>query len=441
MESLKGRRDVRSCSRFIEAQHQHLRALDQQNGYWKQRAKIFWLKDGDQNTTFFHNAVRRRRQRNRITKLKRSDGTWADRGNGLNELITEYFHVLFNESSHFLKPVLDCFERKISESKTLCLLISDNILLAYETNHFLNRKTSGNMGSVGMKIDMSKAYDRVNWDLVEGIIEKLGFCNDFVAMVSGCIRSVRANSYEVNVLKAILEEFSDASGQQVNLGKSDLTFSRNVDGPSREVVTEIIGFGEGNQRGKYLGVPSLVGRRKNEVLGFINDKILSKIRSWNNRFLSRAGREILIKNVLQAVPTYAMSTFLLPKDLCRNVENSLNRFWWKGSLENGKGINWKCWKDLCKPKACGGMGFRRMREFNLALLGKQGWRFMHYPDSLVTKVFKAKYFRHCSFLEARLGTNPSFVWCSIMEAQGALKDNCKWRVGDEVLSMCGRILG
>lgn len=55
---------------------------------------------------------------------------------------------------------------------------------------------------------------------------------------------------------------------------------------------------------------------------------------------------------------------------------------------------------------------------------------MQNPNSLVTKVFKAKYFKSCSFLEAKVGSNPSFVWKSIMESQEVLKDNCNWRVGD-----------
>lgn len=174
------------------------------------------------------------------------------------------------------------------------------------------------------------------------------------------------------------------------------------------------------------------GKKKDrdQILGFIKDKVIGRIKSWNNRFLSRAGREILLKNVLQAIPSYAMSIFLLPQDVCHNIELALNKLWWIGQAENSKGIKWRRWDDLCKLKAVGGMGFRKLRPFNLAQLGKQAWRFIHYPDSLVSRVFKAKYFKNTSFMEAKLGSNPSFVWRSILESQPVLKGNCSWRVGD-----------
>lgn len=187
---------------------------------------------------------------------------------------------------------------------------------------------------------------------------------------------------------------------------------------------------EGSSCGKYLGLPSLVGRRKNEILGFIKDKVVAQINSWNNKFLSKAEREILIKNVLQAIPTYAMSIFLLPHELCNKIEVALNGFWWTGNQESRKGIRWRRWDDLCMPKKVGGMGFRKIREFNTALLGKQAWRLIQYPNSLVSRIFKAKYFKDSNFLDAKLGSSPSFVWRSILHSQAIIKANCRWRVGN-----------
>lgn len=110
----------------------------------------------------------------------------------------------------------------------------------------------------------------------------------------------------------VLWEFSKASRQSINLGKSSLSSSRNVDNLSREVVAETLGISEGTSQGRYLGLPSLVGRKKTEILGFIKEKVVGRINNFNIIFLSRAGREILIKNVLQSIPAYTMSIFLLP---------------------------------------------------------------------------------------------------------------------------------
>ena len=67
------------------------------------------------------------------------------------------------------------------------------------------------------------------------------------------------------------------------------------------------------------------------------------------------------------------------------------------------------------------MGFKKLKEFNLALLAKQGWRLQQGHDSLVYKVLKAKYFPITEFSLAILGTNPSFTWRSIMAAQPLIK--------------------
>lgn len=56
------------------------------------------------------------------------------------------------------------------------------------------------------------------------------------------------------------------------------------------------------------------------------------------------------------------------------------------------------WNRLSRHKTAGGMGFRDFRDFNLALLGKQGWRFLSNPESLVIRVYKARYFPKTNFL-------------------------------------------
>ncbi|CAH9068798.1 unnamed protein product [Cuscuta europaea] len=100
------------------------------------------------------------------------------------------------------------------------------------------------------------------------------------------------------------------------------------------------------------------------------------------------------------MPTYSMNVFLLPVDLCCEIENAMYSYWWKGKA--GRGIHWKNWASLCVPKKAGGMGFRRPRDFNLAMLSKQAWRIFTNPDSLVSRVYKARYFPTGIFLKQNL---------------------------------------
>jgi hypothetical protein len=138
---------------------------------------------------------------------------------------------------------------------------------------------------------------------------------------------------------------------------------------------------------------------------------------------------VLIKFVAQSIPTYSMSYFKLPKGWCDDVSVLMAMYWWGQSISERK-IHWFRWDRLCHKKEDGGLGFKEIHAFNQALLAKQGWRLLSNPQSLFYKVFKAKYFPHTSFLKAKLGSRPSFVWRSILAAREVLSKSYKWLVGD-----------
>lgn len=76
-----------------------------------------------------------------------------------------------------------------------------------------------------------------------------------------------------------------------------------------------------------------------------------------------------------------------------------------GKNANRKGLHWCDWMKLCFPKEAGGLNFRSFAHFNLALLAKQGWRLINFPDSLLARSLKAKYYRDTDFLGAKLGNS------------------------------------
>ena len=109
------------------------------------------------------------------------------------------------------------------------------------------------------------------------------------------------------------------------------------------------------------------------------------------RLLSKAGKEILIKSIAQAIPTYAMSCFDLTKTLCKEISMMICRYWWSAQDDKNK-CHWISWQKMTCSKEEGGMGFRDLHIFNLEMLARQGWRLLQDLDSQCCTVLKAMYY-------------------------------------------------
>ena len=118
---------------------------------------------------------------------------------------------------------------------------------------------------------------------------------------------------------------------------------------------------------------------------------------------------MLIKSILQAMPTFTMNYFKLPKSLCKDIESLICKFWW-GYIGDQRKTHWMAWNKLCLPKFQGGLGFCEIENFNLALLVKQVWRLIHNRDSLFYKVFKARFFPSFSIMDEGVKTTVSYAW-------------------------------
>ena len=125
-----------------------------------------------------------------------------------------------------------------------------------------------------------------------------------------------------------------------------------------------------------------MGRSKRNSFNDIKEKLSKKLAGWKEKLLSKVGKEVVIKAVAQAIPTYTMSCFEIPDSLYDEMTSKIRNFWW-GQKRDERKMAWLSWEKLCEPKEVGGMGFRELKQFNLALLAKQGWLLQTKRDSLV----------------------------------------------------------
>ncbi|KAK9993463.1 hypothetical protein SO802_023166 [Lithocarpus litseifolius] len=291
------------------------------------------------------------------------------------------YKIISKVLANRLKQVLPQIISPTQSAFVLGRLITDNVLVAYETLHTMHSRKKGKKGYMALKLDISKAYDRVEWHFLHRIMEKLGFPAIWID---------RATRAEGETIAEILQTYERASGQRINLEKSSAYFSSNISDRQKGQILDVLGVNEVDRFETYLGLPTLIGRAKYHIFSFLKDRIWKKLQGWKGMLLSKAGKEILIKAVAQSKPTNSMSVFQIPKKLCDELDALCAKFWW----------------------------------------GQQGWRMVKGNDSLLYQCFKARYFPRSNFLEAKESPNYSYVWRSLMAAMPILQSGHCWRVGN-----------
>ena len=122
MIAFRKRRDSLGVSEFNKACMEYYGVLHQQEIYWQQRAKQFWLRDGDGNTRFFHSLASNRKKRNHSRRLKDDMGTWHYGEGQIQKLASDYFRNLFTASSCIGSPVFDCIQRRVTATQNASLM-------------------------------------------------------------------------------------------------------------------------------------------------------------------------------------------------------------------------------------------------------------------------------------------------------------------------------
>jgi hypothetical protein len=143
-------------------------------------------------------------------------------------------------------------------------LISNNILVAYDALHTMATPLSGKKGYMAIKLDMSKAYDRVKWQFLEGIMRKLGFDEAWISLIMTCVCSV---SYSVLINGRPAGLITPSRGLRQGDSLSPYLFLLCVEGLSSLLQ-------KAEREGSISGVPVSVKGYKLSHLFFADDSLL-----------------------------------------------------------------------------------------------------------------------------------------------------------------------
>ncbi|CAA0841284.1 Unknown protein, partial [Striga hermonthica] len=179
--------------------------------FWQQKARVEWLREGEQNTHFYHAWVTQRRRTNSISRL-----------------ITEQQRIC--ESKEEIEKHVECYYANLFTSE--------------------------------------------------------------------------ADKYQAQVLLSILSRYHNFSGQKVNTTKSSIFFSKNTNAATQREACAIFPRIQVQKSSRYLGMPLGIGKLKKEVFSFVTEAVRKRVISWKNKFLFAAGKEVLIKSVLNALPLF-----------------------------------------------------------------------------------------------------------------------------------------
>ena len=105
-------------------------------------------------------------------------------------------------------------------------------------------------------------------------------------------------------------------------------FSRNTTEGVKDAFMDKMNINAEAKSERYLGLPVYMGRSKIQTFNYLKERVWKRIQGWKEKLLSRAGKDVLIKAISQAIPTYAMSCFDLIKTLCDDISTMICRYWW-----------------------------------------------------------------------------------------------------------------
>eukprot|EP00253_Pinus_taeda_P028145 PITA_28145 len=347
--------------------------------------------------------------------------------------------------------------------------IHEAIGAAQEVLHSVKMK---NKRGVVIKIDLSKAYDRINWTYIRMLLTHLGFKVDFIRWIMGCITDV---SYAILINGAATSFFKGQRGLRQGCPLSPLLFLLVAEGLSQLIhkskregkingieaavklfishllfVDDILIFTNGspNELKELKIILELflkaTGMQINSRKSQIIEEGLNKIEKEQFSLLFpydmcnmgspfKAGCLTLIKSVLLAILVYWAALTWVPKGVLEKLRRICSRFLWAGTKENST-LPWVAWEKVARPKDWGGWGIKSLLDFRLSLAAKSGSRLIKM-ENLWTRTVKRKYIDPTPLEDwirnpIKTQKNVFAIWKATLESFKVVEQGLAWKIGN-----------
>ncbi|CAM8930538.1 unnamed protein product [Rhodiola kirilowii] len=397
-------------------------------------------------------------------------------------------HKLF---SRVLNSRLSCILHKLVSAEQVGFVkgrsIIENIGLGHDLLFDFKRKTEGS--NIMIKLDMSKAYDRISWSFILAALRASGCCENFVDLVFRCISSSwfsikwdgrRYGHFKssqglrqgdplsptlfVIAMEWLTKDINHAVDESLVLGYQTGVTWRYIN--SLMFADDILLFTNGckrslenlmviiqdfcdysgqqlNNEKSFIFFPKDMRRERQKTLlditkfhkgtfPSLEEKIRKRIRGWMKNLLSSGGKITLIDSVLNSVGIHCMSILPIPITVLNRVGSILRSFLWDKGDEKRR--HWVNWDNVCREKSVGGLGIKKLEDLMLALHGKLAWKFIN-SDSLWAFHARRKFVH---------GARGSCIWNSIDHIIIKLREESRWIIGQGNISVnqfCERLGG
>jgi len=363
-------------------------------------------------------------------------------------LVHSFAKLVTKMMANRLAPYLDKLVATNQSAFTRGRCIHDNYMLVQQTIKILHRRK---ISSLFLKLDISKAFDSVDWSFLLEILAHLGFGAVWRNLVSNLLHSastqvllngepgdfithqrglrqgdplspmlfilvmdvlnslflkaeaeglllplhstgqrlslyaddvalfIRSEEDDLQITKNLLQVFEEASGLRTNLQKS-CVIPIHCDGEVAEVVNSTLQCSTTSFPTTYLGLPISDRKlRRSDLLIWI-EKIAIKLPGWKAPLMSLAGRAVLVRYVITAIPIYLLIAIRVPKWFIRAVDKIRKSFLWKGRKEINGGSCLVAWEKVMRPIDLGGLGIHNLEIMGWALQMRWLWFEKTKPD-------------------------------------------------------------